>query len=149
MGFLAKHLAVYRELFSPNQVHAILFDDICSQPVAVVQSLYKFLGVGAEFQPAQGRGMVNESTVIRSRGLASVARSVVRGIKAVRLGWLAENAFVMSLYRRINKKRPPPLDADMWAHLWELYRDDVHSLGNLLDRDLEAWGRPPATEGMA
>jgi len=113
-GRYSGQLRPFLELFGPDRVLVHLYDDLCTDPEAVVRSTCRFLGVAADGAlPPVGRYNRVEDMSPRRRGL----RRVLRGAKPVR----------------------PTLDPDVRAELTATFREEILNLEALLGRDLSAW----------
>ena len=68
MGFYARQLSIYRELFPPHQLRVYLYDDFNARPKDVLQDIFRFLDVDDTFVPDTS-GRHNVSMVPRSHAL--------------------------------------------------------------------------------
>lgn len=138
----SRQVARYLDVFGPERVHVILYDDFKRDADAVYRRLLAFLGVDpAHERPAD---VVNGSRKIRStklhwilrtKGAAGPVRQVARA--------LVPEALRKEAWRRLmrfNVKHAPrpPMAAETRAWLRDHFRDDVERLGRLLGEDLTA-----------
>jgi hypothetical protein len=140
---LGAQLARVYEVLPPEQVLAIVFDDLRDDTGAVYRRTLRFLDL-----PDDGRASfprVNENKVHRAEAVARLTQrppaalvSVAKGVKRVagveRLG-------VLDRVRRGNRQvtRRRETDPELAAELRDHFRDDVGELGELIGRDLSGW----------
>ena len=135
------------EVFPQEQVLAIVFDDFKADTREVYERTLSFLGVpsdGREFFPR-----TNPNKAIRSRWMASLLgrppKPFVRLYYFVgrTIGWNIPLKLLRTV-RRWNSRnaKRDPLGPEMRAILIDAFRDDVHKLGRLLNRDLSHWLSP-------
>jgi|GEM_PF-459529 len=144
-GLYHEHLSRYYALFPPDQVRVCFFDDIATDPLALVQGLYRFLGVRDDVVPVKLNARINPARVTRSHGLRSLLHTAVRC--ADRLGLrvlmrrLTASKNLNRLYARANMQKSgyPPMNPETRARLAEYFRDDVAKLEALTGRDLSRW----------
>jgi len=48
-GFYGQQLALYWRRFDPTKIKVYLYDDLCADPIRMMQDVYEFLGVDASF----------------------------------------------------------------------------------------------------
>jgi hypothetical protein len=148
-GSLAKfhryspYFRLWRSCFDLSQMKIILFEDFKSNPVAVIQSLYRYLAVDDQFAPDTTR-RYNVGGVPKNR----FAAGLVRGLKRVRnlQYFRMVKPYLPDAVRSWNSKlrgatlrNPDPLPEDLARALTAYYRDDVLELQDLLEVDLSAW----------
>lgn len=140
LGLFARQVEAYRKHFS--RVHIFLLEDLEKDPVACMQSLYRFLGVDSEFVPDTSV-RYNQGGLPRSRLLY---RLLMSGGKT-RPGNLAgadrilDEQLLLRWRERLRSRvldRQSPNNATREA-LLATYRGDVQKLEALLDRDLSGW----------
>ena len=154
-SYYYQHLRKWFEHFPRDQILIILFDDICSDPGAILAKLYAFLGVDARFQPSfrdldgvsTRRGVSPQSDTL---GLAHSllydvlnrhlyqrlkknlgVKSAIRIKEALRVRQLMEKTFMQAGY--------PSLPPETRDYLADLFRADIEKLSDLLERDLSCW----------
>src|SRR5688572_28933150 len=150
------NLQPFLELFPREQMHLMLFDDTRTDPVAVYQSLCRFLDIDSSFMPRSLGQRVNPRTVLRSR--------TVRDLKCAIGGFMGRNAATRRVRAgltrlgavriarklfRLNQKpgSVPSMNPETRRRLVEFFRPDVEALGALLNRDLSHWSATPSSPG--
>jgi hypothetical protein len=140
LGFYASQLQRYYERFEPDQIGVFLYDDLERDPVGLLQSIYRFLGVSDSFVPdVSRRYLVGGKPRVAS--FSKLIYSASRFKDAVRP--LVPDyvlAKLKELEARANRRRQT-LDPKLRASLIERFRDDLLQLEKILDRDLSAWLR--------
>ena len=139
MGFYHDQLARYRERFADEQIQVYLFEDLKADPVAFAQRVYRAVGIDDTFAPSVGAPR-------RSTGyprwqwfqefLHNPDHPIRRAARRVLPEWVRDR--VLTSAKNANLKKPP-MSGTARARLVEAYRDDVHHLEALLDRDLSHW----------
>jgi hypothetical protein len=132
-------LSRYYELFPREQIRILLFEDLVADPLAVMRSLFAFLGVDPAFVPDVSRrhggtGSVR-NPVLRALWTGTAgARRVVRPLVPQR--W-RDGMFAWITHGGVKE----PLAPAVRAQLVELFRDDALALQDMVGRDLSAWRR--------
>lgn len=146
-GFYYEHTIRYLRHFSEDQVHFILFDDICDSPEYVLRDLFHFLDVDADCLPPSTSRRVNARKIARyelvkdvigtARSLVNsnlYLRRVVRSFGLHKLGdWVQA--------KNLQSTRTPPMKDETRAWLVDMYRRDNERLAELLGRDLSHWNK--------
>lgn len=144
-------LRAARELFGPERVHVVVYDDLRDDPVGELRRVAEALGIdpaGVVAPPA-----VNRSMVARSR----LAGRLVRARPARRAAaWGKRNLpgpVVRTLNRAktavVRKEAPrPPIDPDAEARIRAELAEQVGLVEQLLGRTFDAW-REPAVDAPA
>jgi len=128
----------YFAVFPRRQIHVLLFDDLCRDPLATVQGIYRFLGVADDFVP-------NLETPHNVGGLPAhmwLERLFHLGANVRRrLEPLLPRRFTDGLrrLRAANMQRAPQLPAELQARLTEHFADDIERTSRLIGRPLDAW----------
>jgi hypothetical protein len=136
-GFYGKQLRRYYERFEAARLRVYLFDDLASDPTALLRDLFGFLGVDPGFVPPD-LGEHNVSGVPRSH----VHKALLRA--RARLGPSLKRFVPPALGAKVDRRLRsgldrPPLPDDARAQLRRLYQDDVAELAALIGRDLRSW----------
>jgi len=140
-----QHLTRFFEKFPAENLCVILYDDIRSDPNAVLRRLYEFLGVDPEFVPVRANRQLHRSARSRSVLLRRSVQGFVAGMRAVGLKAIADGLVhsprVRRAYHGVNRTRSgiPPLPAAVSRDLQAYYAGDVEKLEGLIQRDLSAW----------
>jgi len=136
-GRYYEQLRRFYDQFDPSQIRVYLFQELCRQPQVLVRDLYSFIGVDPTFEPDLSR-RVNKSGVPKSR-LLQTTLATLQSFGSVVRPILPESLVDAVLSLRNANLEKPALKSSTQARLIEMYRDDVRSLEELLDRDLSHW----------
>lgn len=125
--------------FETGQIRVYLYEEWQTQPAAVLQDLFRFIGVDAEFLPDMAQ-RYNTGSVPRSWHLLHWLRTPgrLRTYYKHLLPPAARRTMIRRLLR-YNTKPPPPLDPATHAWLTARYQEDILQLQSLLQRDLSHW----------
>lgn len=132
-----EQLRPFFDLFGRDQVLVHLYDDLCSNPEAIVRSTYAFLGVSQEHPVA--RVKVNNSPP--NPRLPGLRKAVLRGRRGRILRKLVP-APVRRVVRPLIWRPPsvaPKLDSHVRAELTRTFDQEITQLEDLLRRDLSGW----------
>jgi hypothetical protein len=152
-----RSVAVYRELFGPDKVHVILYDDLKADPANVLRGVQRFIGV-PELIPADvgaWRNVTGESRFPRSTTALMQGRMHLRKHGLEPLVDLGKRVGLVRIFRFFQGQvrpyeRKPTVDPATEAWLRARFLDDVEGLEQLLDLDLRAWKpRAPGAAGGA
>ena len=142
-GRYAAQLRRYRERFPRDRLKVYLYDDLLTDPAALVGDLYRFLDVDPAFVPDVDRRR-NVSQLPRSPRLQklvrrppAVARSATRALLPARA-----RARIASAISARNLGPPPRLDPALRRALTKSFESEIHDLAALLGRDLSRWLDP-------
>lgn len=139
LGFYTQQVSAFREAFGPDRVKVLLFEDIKSDAQGAMQELYSYLDVDPEFT-ADTSVEVNRSGVPRSRVLQHVLYRVNERQKLKQMVKAVVPLRTREWVRRVNLTRPE-MPASARERLHEVFRDEIGSLQQLLNRDLSRWLR--------
>jgi hypothetical protein len=143
-GFYAAQLKRYLDKFPASQIKVLLFEDMLGEQPRGVNDLCEFLDLDPALFEQQELPRANIGGLPRSRALtALLSRRNPVGSSLRRVLPSGVRARARSALVRRNTSRPA-LDPATRARLQEIYRDDIHDLEGLLDRDLSAWLRTSA-----
>lgn len=138
VGFYSGQLERYFEQFDRRQMMICLYEDLCSDPIGLVQDMYRFIGVNDQIRPDVSE-RYNISKVPRNRRLDGWVRGHSPTVSALASlmperpkSWLAHRM------RRWNSVKLR-ISMDVQADLVELYRADILKTQELIGRDLSAW----------
>ncbi len=138
MGFYGAQLTRYYETFDAAQIRVYTYDKLVAQPLEVIQDIFEFIGVSADFVPDMSE-KYNVSLVPRSPQLQklmtnkSVVRSALGSLLPSETRARARN-YIME--RNLTRLR---LNPAIRRELTEVFRDDIGLLQRLLDQDLSHW----------
>jgi hypothetical protein len=145
----AQQLRRYQELFPPEQILVLIYDDFRKDNEAVTREVQRFLGIDDTYpiEPLEA----NPSVRVRSTYLNNLVRTISTGdgpvsgaiktfIEAVASQQLRHKALEITQHRLIYTK-PEPLDDELMGELRRRYKREVEALGEQLGRDLVTlWG---------
>jgi hypothetical protein len=142
VGFYFAQLQRYFELFERSQIKIYLQEDLRSDPLGVVQDVFRFLEVDHTYVPDVTKKH-NSSGIPKNKALEALLGRPNR-IKHVLKTYLPEEQRVrisskVAKLRARNLARPSKLPSEIRARLIEKYREDILSLQSLIQRDLSAW----------
>jgi Sulfotransferase domain len=144
-----KHLRRYFELFPPEQLLVLIYDDFRADNEAVVRQVLDFLGVDSD-APIE-TSEANPTVLVRSPRLYEMVRSLYLGrnpvaraanaaIKAVTTQRLRHGG-LRTLRSRVLYGKPPPPDEQLMLEMRRRFKPHVQELSEYLDRDLVGlWG---------
>jgi len=145
IGKYSLHLKNYFTVFSPNNIHVMLFDDIKNNPSVMIKDLYNFLGVDPSFVPPKYSSVVNSALKTRSKVLKNISQRMLHFASSIGLEDFSESFLSREiLYRiymllNIRQGKYPPLDDEVREFLKNKYIDDITSLEKLIGRNLPSW----------
>lgn len=145
-GFYSEHIEYFGNKFGHDRLKIYLYDDLCKDPVGLMQDIYRTIGVDDTFIPdisrkaqiAQVPKVKFLNTILRKQ---NPLRSLVAGgLKYVLPLDVRQN--IRSRLININsQKTVPPLTPAERQQLVEIYREDILKLQELIQRDLSSWLR--------
>ena len=134
-NFYWADLKKYMDLFCPDQLKVILFDDLKSDAAAVTRDLYRFLGVDDTFVPdfsIQNQGGMPKNRFVFS-SLIRAKRLVKRFARPPEfLARIWANVKTRSMYRQ-------EMDAVTRRNVLAVFHDDIMRTQDLIGRDLRGW----------
>jgi hypothetical protein len=137
IGHYYESLKRYFDLFPRNQIHVFLFDDLQRHPLRVVQDVYRFLNVDAEFSP-DFNAPHNIGGMPESRLLENVLTS--RSIRSTVGRWIPKP--IANWVRRVrmkNMRKAPSLPAELRRELTLPFHEDIARTADLIGRSLGHW----------
>jgi len=141
-GLYYDQLKKYYDLFGPEKIKVILFDDLTKNSLDVMKGVFGFLQVDTDFNPDVSvkhnpGGGEQKSRFIKyayskyksSRKLRNLARAILpdsfrKSVSNLRTG---------------NMKKTPPLSTSMRQIMLEHYDSDINNLQALIGKDLSNW----------
>lgn len=136
-GLYGEHLKNYYNIFDPEQIKILVFEDWIRNPVAMLRELYQFINVSEEFVPDM-KTQYNKGGAPKNERIASLLkhRDFYIGLKPYVPNIVRSN---INRVRNMNMRKAPPLEPEMRRHLQELYSDDIELLQNVIHKDLSIW----------
>ena len=144
-GFYYTPIKYYFDNFSKEQVKIYLYEDLCNNPVVLMQDIYQFIGVDNSFCPdtdkkyqvAQVPKVKLVNNLLRTQNLP---RTIVSSILKYFLPLTLRQNIRSRLIKMNSKdKKQAVLSAEERQQLVELYREDILKLQDLIQRDLSSW----------
>ncbi|WP_299413470.1 sulfotransferase [Acaryochloris sp. IP29b_bin.148] len=139
-GFYYSQLKKFYELFDYSQLKVYLYDDLISNPNHVLYDIYKFLQVNEAFK-ANVATISNRTLNPRSLTLYRTIHGknrIGQTIKPV-LGKRPIKSFIPFLDSVNMAKKARPLSIETRKRLVQVYKNDISSLQNLINKDLSHW----------
>lgn len=144
-GFYYEPVKYFFEKFGRQRVKIYLYDDLCQDSIALMQDIYRFIGVDDSFvadtsQKAQTaaipKNILLNRLIKKKNPLRSAIASVIKGFTTQEM-----REHIRGQIDRLNStgKESIPLTPEEKQILQELYREDILKLQDLLQRDLSAW----------
>ncbi len=143
-GRYFEHLQRYREYFSDEQLHILVFDDLKQNPRQFARDLFSAVGIDPAFKPSlldrkyghrKKRGGALWSALqelsIRATRASDTAQHVIQ--------WARRNGYTEWLHRLRSGKEYPELTEHVKQRLNQYYADDMDRLRSYLGRPLPGW----------
>jgi Sulfotransferase domain len=138
----------FRQLFPPEQVLVLIYDDLRRDNAGRVRQLFEFLGLhdDVDLEPVEANptwlprfDAITGAVNWLSWGSRPASRAAMRAIQALTTKRFRTS--VLDASRRITTGPPPPVDHQLAAELRRQYAPEVQRLSEYLDRDLVSlWG---------
>lgn len=134
-------LCHWYELFGPERIKVVLFDDLQRDALGIVRELCLFLGIDEGFTP--DLTVRNKGGALKNQGLGRFfERAKTHPLRQAIDPLVPERVRALLLdARNRNFEEPPPLPEAVERRLNDFYRDDIAQLERFLGRDLSAWKR--------
>jgi len=133
VGHYDEQLARYRELYEPQQMKIIWFEEFTRDPAAVVRDTWRFLGVDPHHEVPELRA--------HNISLHASFRPLFRLARFLRLSSFLSPRATAGLRRTASRLLPAaPVEASVEASLREHYAPHNRELESLLQVDLGHWG---------
>lgn len=141
IGHLYPHVARFYDVFPPDRIHLIFYEDFRSDTGAAARDAYSFLGVQTDV-PLELE-VINANKTPRAKFVQEfaqrphpIAESIFQRLAPRRL-----HGKVMPRIATINARHVtrPRLDPHLAAELREDFAPDVRKLSELVQRDLSSW----------
>ena len=138
VGFYSVQLERYFSLYDRDQIRVFLYEDLQTDPKALLQSVFELIGVDAGFEPDLAEKH-NVSGIPKSRMLQRTIKgkySVVSKLASIFPAAMRQN--LASRIQRWNVVKPE-MSSEVRRELRELFRSDILRTQELIDRDLSEW----------
>jgi hypothetical protein len=146
-------VARYLELFGPDQVSVVLYDDLTADPAGTLRGVQRFIGV-SELVPQDvgsrrnvtGASRFPRTTLLLMRGRMRLRKHGLEPL--VDLGKRVGLVHVFRFFQRQVRpyERKPTVDPATEARLRQRFLDDIEALERLLGVDLARWKPAEAEE---
>lgn len=129
----------YVDRFPPEQLKIFLYEDFCQDTLGVVQQIYAYLGVDANFCPSLS-SRSKSAYIPKSRTLYQFINEPNR-LRSWLMKLLPDHTYssLVDQLSQLNASPIPPLDETLRAELQQLFRPDIEKLQTLINKDLSAW----------
>lgn len=136
LGMYSGQLQRFYDHFDRDRVRVLLYDDYRINPEQTVRDIFRFLGVNPDVKLDLDQ-RPNEAAVPRFKQLNYILfqSGLVNRIKQM----VPESWKGAAKQAMFSNKDMPAIAVREREYLCGVYRDDVGSLGKLLDRDLSHW----------
>lgn len=133
----AESLAKYFKFFDDSMLRVVLFDDIVNNPAAVMEDLFKFVGVRDDYPIDISYGF-NPGGLPKNQGVHKFLSALkeVPGLQRYTPKLIRRK---MAEIRDRNLRRAPELNAVTKRRWLEFFRKDIHRTEELIHRDLSHW----------
>lgn len=129
------HLKIYYDLFDSSKIRVYLFEDLIKNSRALMQAIFRFLGVDDTLsQDTSTR--YNVGSIPKIHKLNELLKRILRRRKIQKTPFLRN---VLLTFQRVNMTQSPPLSSELKSELTDIFREDIHNLGKLINRDLSSW----------
>jgi hypothetical protein len=138
VGFYSAQLERYFDTFRRDQIKVYLYEDMGSNPVSVLQDIFRFLGVDDTFVPDVSLKH-NVSGVPKSQ----VLHELLNKRNPIKSAF--KPLLPVKLRKRLNRGLTgrnlvkPQLSPEVRAQLIEAYSEDILKVEELIQRDLSKW----------
>jgi hypothetical protein len=145
MARFSEQVKRYFDVFGPDRVHVILYDDLKSDTPGVYRQVLRFLGLDTSFVP--DFRIFNESRPIRHlpfhrffnrpRARRALQKALPKLSRTLRTKLVNALTFILR-----PPYRSPRIDPEVRDRLLPDFAEEIEALGKLLGRDLTAWSEP-------
>jgi len=134
-GFYYMQMKRYFDRFDQSQIRVYLYEDLNTNFVSVLQSIFQFLGVDATFMP----------DVSHKYNVSLIPKNEIMDILVTRLNPAKRvlKLYLLERFRHYIKRqifdKPPLLSPEFRRQLIDVYREDILQLQDLIQQDLSSW----------
>jgi len=141
-GFYYQQLNRYYQVFNPQQIKVVLYDDLLTDATHLLQSIYKFLEVDDQFEPDTSlrpnvSGFPKNEMFHKLMERLFIDDNLIKRISQVIIPKNMQKLAMVKLRETNLEKRKMP--TEIRTYLQELFREDIQILEDLIDRDLSHW----------
>lgn len=140
-GFYYTQLKRYLDLFARDRLKVYLYEDLKSEPLALIQNIFRFLAVDDRFIPDLSE-KVRISRPIPKNKTLDLLFSQPNPLKSFFKPFIPKN-IRQQVTNNIKQKNliEPKVSPEIRQQLINEYRDDILKLQDLIGRDLSHWLR--------
>lgn len=152
-GYYYKYLLLYNNYYQNNQLLFFLHDDILQNPLNCIQKAYQFLDLDYSFVPLSlnsrpQKVMYNLSRLkvlsYRNNFMYTYNENKTRLFpkkmsKHDKMIVKIINKIDTVILKKILPNRKPNVSYELRRELYQIYKDDIKSLENLIGRNLDIW----------
>jgi hypothetical protein len=137
IGRYHPQLQRYYDAFARSQLHVFLFDDLKTDALGTVQTMYRFLGIDPTFVPdlatPHNVGGLPASMFLEKLFTNKVIKSAVAPLVS------SKTANWVRRLRAKNMRKPPSLPRQLKQELTAHFREDIERTSELIGRSLKHW----------
>ena len=139
-----EQISRYLQYFKKEQMIFLSLEEIKTKPRETMSRLYDFLGVKADFVPANIKGKANAAKQLRFPIVNRITRITGEILADLNLSSWANYLKNMSIYQKFkqaNSKKIeyPTIDQESKAYLQSVFLEDIEQLETLLNLNLSDW----------
>ncbi|HET6467115.1 MAG TPA: sulfotransferase [Geminicoccaceae bacterium] len=139
-GLYHRHLARFRRVFPPEQLHVRLYEDLERRPEDLLREVLRFIGVDPDVRIDMSvrhnpTGLPQSRVVERLTGKNALTLMLKRSLPA----FVRDVAYRLAMDLRRRNLARPTMPPELRERLRLFYRTDVEALEQDLGRDLSAW----------
>jgi hypothetical protein len=146
LGTYFTHFKRFFEIFPRENIHIIIYEQVCVEKERHIRELLRFLGVEATFNPPSINAVINRTVALSSTPISNIVREV-----SLVIMWILRDVIVAnpkieerlhSAYRLMCSDRRSievSISDEDRGWLSKLYRDEVIAFGDLTGKDVKTW----------
>lgn len=145
-GLYYQQIQEFLKLFPQEQIQILLYDDLKKDPEGLLMEVYNFLGADETFKPEILNKRENSrKPPPRNMAIYQPIRSLYLGLlkqypkTEVILNTMRKKGYLNLFYKVMRGGTYPKLSREIACNLAFFYKEDVHDLSSLLNRDLSHW----------
>jgi hypothetical protein len=135
----------YLDVFGPDRVHVILYDDFLRDTLTTYGRALDFLGVDPSFSPSVS--IVNASKIYRSGTIQAALNHpppwLVNSLRRIVPATFLRSSATMIARLNAKASAKPPMTPELRCRLIGELAPEIDQLGALIGRDLGMWKVPP------
>ena len=133
VGCYYNHLTRYYSHFGPDQILALIFDDLNANPEAFLSNIYAFLDVEDKSSTLLAQQRINAAASHQGLGRSTSLWFVYRLARRLKFYALSNRL------EQVNSRELPEMQTNTKQYLIDYYSDQVNKLQDLIGRDLSDW----------